>query len=49
LSKWKKVGGLRLSSMTHCAKERRRGCGKILNGLVNGIFTWTGALQTTKR
>jgi len=39
LRKWKTVGGLRSSSMTYCAKERRRGCDKILNGLVNGIFT----------
>jgi hypothetical protein len=39
ISTWKRVGGLRSSSMTYCAKERRHGCGKILNGLVNGIFT----------
>jgi hypothetical protein len=39
LSKWKMVCGLRSSSMTYCAKERRRGCGKILNGLINEIFT----------
>jgi hypothetical protein len=39
LSKWKTVDGLRSSSTTYCAKERRHGCEKILNGLVNGIFT----------
>jgi hypothetical protein len=39
LSKWKMVGCLRSSSITYCEKERRRGCQKILNGLVNGIFT----------
>jgi len=37
-TKWKRADGLRMSLMTYCAKERRLGCGKITNGLVNGVF-----------
>jgi hypothetical protein len=38
LSKWKRADGLWLCLVTDCAKERRLGCGKITNGLVNGAF-----------
>ena len=35
--------------MTFCAKERRLGCYKITNGLVNGVFVWACVPQTVKR
>ena len=38
MNKQKRVDGLRQCLMTYSAKERRLGCGKIINGLVNGVF-----------
>jgi len=38
LNKWKRVGDLKLSLITYCEIEKRLGCNKITNGLVNGVF-----------
>ena len=38
LRKWKRVDDLSLSLMTYCAREKKLGCNKITNGLVNWVF-----------
>lgn len=49
MSKWKREDSLRLCLMIYCAKERRLGCDRITNGLVNGVFSWACVPQTAKR